>query len=40
MFYTTGAMHTTPTAALGIIVGLSPLSVYIRQEAMMACYQL
>ena len=38
--YTTGAMCTTPTAALKIIVGLSPLSVYIRQEAMMACCRL
>ena len=38
--YTTGAMRTTPTAALEIIVGLSPLSIYIRQEAMMACYRL
>jgi len=38
--YTTGAMRTTPTAALEIIVGLSPLIVYTRQEAMMACYQL
>ena len=38
--YITGAMRTTPTAALEIIVGLSPLPVYIRQEAMMACYRL
>ena len=38
--YTTGTMCTTPTAALEIIVGLSPLPVYIRQEAMMACYRL
>ena len=38
--YTTGAMRTTPKAALEIIVGLSPLSVYIRQEAMMACCHL
>ena len=36
----TGAMRTTPTAALEIIVGLSPLTVYIRQEALMACYRL
>jgi len=38
--YITGAMRSTPTAALEIIVGLSPLPVYIRQEAMMACYRL
>jgi len=33
-------MRTTPTAALEIIVGLSPLPVHIRQKAMMACYRL
>jgi len=36
--YSTGSMSTTPTAALEILFGLSPLPVYIRQEAMMACH--
>ena len=33
----TSVMRTTPTAALEVIVGLSPLPVHIRQEAIMAC---
>jgi len=28
--YITGAMHTTPTAALEIIIGIVPLTVYVK----------
>ena len=38
--YITGAVRTTPTSALEIIVGLTPLTLYIKQEAMLACYRL
>ena len=38
--YVTGAMRTTPTAALEIIIGIVPLAVFIKQEAMSACYRL
>ena len=36
----TGAMRTTPTAALELIIGLTPITVYIKQEAMLACFRL
>ena len=32
-----GAIRTTPTKALEIIVGLEPLIIFIKQEAMLAC---
>jgi len=38
--YITGAVRTTPTAALELIIGISPLPIHIRQEAMSACYRL
>ncbi len=31
--FITGAVRTTPTSALEIIVGLIPLSIYIKQQA-------
>ena len=36
--YITAAMRTTHTAALEIIVGIVPLAVHVKQEAMAACY--
>ena len=38
--YTTGAIRTTPTAAMELITGLVPLPVFIKQEAMASCYRL
>jgi len=38
--YITGAIRTTPTAALELITGLVPLPVFIKQEAMASCYRL
>ena len=38
--YITGAMRTTPTIALQMIIGLTPLDVYIKQEAMLSCFRL
>jgi ribonuclease HI len=38
--YITGAMRTTPTAALELLVGIPPLHVYITKEAMASCYRL
>jgi ribonuclease HI len=38
--YTTGAIRTTPTVALELIVGLVPLPVFVQQEAMNTCYRL
>ena len=38
--YNTGAKRTTPTAALEIITGIVPLAVYIKREAMAACFRL
>jgi len=38
--YNTGAKRTTPTAALEIITGIVPLAVYIKREAMVACFRL
>jgi len=38
--YITGAMRTTPTAAMELLVGLVPLPTFIQQEAMMAYYRL
>jgi len=38
--YVTGAIRTTPTAALELITGLVPLPVFIKQEAMASCYRL
>ena len=35
----TGAVRTTPTNTLEIIVGLEPLTIFIKQEAMLACYR-
>ena len=31
----TGAIRTTPTRALEIIVGLKPLIIFLKQEAML-----
>ena len=36
----TGALRTTPPLALEIIVALRPLSVHIKQEAMLSCYRM
>ena len=36
--YVTAAMRTT--AALEIIIGIAPLAVHVKQEAMAACYRL
>ena len=38
--YITGAMRTTPTAAMELLVDLVPLPTFIQQEAMMAYYRL
>ena len=38
--YITGAIKTTPTAAMELITGLVPLPVFIKQEAMAFCYRL
>ena len=38
--YITGAMRTTPTAAIELLLGLPPLQVVIQQSAMSACYRL
>ena len=35
-----GAMRTTPTAAMELIIGIVPLPVYIKSEAMAACYRI
>ena len=35
----TGAIRTTPTNTLEIIVGLEPLTIFIKQEPMLACYR-
>ena len=37
--YITGAMTTSPTIALEMITGLPPLSAYIKQQAMLACFR-
>jgi len=34
----TGAMSTTPTAAMEILAGLVPLHIHIKQVAMTTCY--
>ena len=38
--YITGAKGTAPTAALEIITGIVPLTMYIKREAMAACFRL
>ena len=38
--YITGAMRTTPTAALELLTGLVPLPAFMKQEAMTSCYRL
>ena len=38
--YITGAVRTAPTTALEIIIGLVPLPVYIKQEAMVSCHRM
>ena len=38
--YITGAVRSAPTSALEIIVGIVPLPIYIKQEAMLACYRM
>ena len=38
--YVTSAIRTTPTAALELIVGLTPLAVHIKQQAMASCFRL
>ncbi len=37
--YITGAMGTTPTAALEVLCGLLPLSLYVQTEAMKTAYR-
>ena len=38
--YITGAIRTTPTSALEVITGLTPLPIFLKQEAMTACFRL
>ena len=38
--YITGAIRTTPTTALEIIIGLPPLAIFVRQDAILACFHL
>ena len=38
--YISGAVRTTPTAAIEIVIGITPLPVYVKQEAMAACNRL
>jgi len=38
--YISGAVQTTPTAALEIVLGITPLPVCVKQEAMAACNRL
>ena len=38
--YITGAKRTAPTAALELIIGIPPLAVYIKKEAMASCFRL
>ena len=38
--YITGAVRTAPTIALEIIIGLVPLPVYIKQEAVVSCHRM
>jgi len=38
--YITGAKRTASTAALKLIIGILPLAVYIKQEAMASCFRL
>ena len=37
--YITGAI-STPTSALEVITGLTPLAIFLKQEAMTACFRL
>ncbi|MCP3666940.1 MAG: hypothetical protein GY696_31350 [Gammaproteobacteria bacterium] len=36
----TGAMRSTPTAALEALLGIVPLHIFVMQEALSACYRL
>lgn len=36
--HVTGALRTTPSLVLKIIVGLTPLSISLKHEAMLACF--
>jgi len=36
--YITGAIRITPTSALDMITRLTPLAIYLKQEAMTACF--
>jgi len=38
--YITGAVRTTPTSALEMITGQTPLAIFLKQEAMTACFRL
>jgi len=38
--YITGAIRTAPTAALELVIGITPVMVYVEQEAMAACLRL
>ena len=38
--YITGAIRTTPTSALKVITGLTPLPIFLKQEAMTACLKM
>ena len=36
----TGAIRTTPTAAMEVLLGLQPLDIYMRSAAMCSCYRM
>jgi len=38
--YITGTIRTAPTAALELVIGITPVMVYVEQEAMAACLRL
>jgi len=38
--YITGAIRTAPTAALELVIGITPVMVYVEQEVMAACLHL
>jgi ribonuclease HI len=37
--YTTGAMRTTPTRAMEVILGLTPLDIHVKEVALMTMYR-
>jgi len=38
--YITGALRKAPTAALELVIGITPVMMYVEQEAMAACLRL